>query len=115
MKHLNNIVKKPWGEFCDLAENKGKWHLKVIVIKKGKRLSLQKHMKRSELWIVAEGKVQAEKNNKFYTLTPKKLIFIGKKEAHRIKALTNAVIVEISFGNHNEKDIIRLADDYGRI
>ncbi|OGZ62729.1 MAG: hypothetical protein A2812_01755 [Candidatus Staskawiczbacteria bacterium RIFCSPHIGHO2_01_FULL_36_16] len=114
MKCLNNITKKPWGKFYDLAESKGKWHLKIIVVKKGQRLSLQRHTKRSELWIVAEGKVQAERSNKIYTLTSQKLIFIRKKEAHRIKALTNAVIVELTFGFHNEKDIIRLADDYGR-
>ena len=115
MKRLNNITKKPWGEFCDLAESKGKWHLKVIAIKKGRRLSLQRHIKRSEFWIVAEGKVQVKKGNKTYILNSQKSIFIKKKESHRIKALTNSVVVEISFGFHDEKDIERLADDYGRI
>ena len=115
MKRLNNITKRPWGNFCDLAENKGKWHLKAITIKKGQRLSLQKHIKRSELWIVVEGKIQAQKGHKIYILTSPKSIFIEKKEIHRVKALTNAIIVEISFGFHNEKDIVRLADDYGRV
>jgi mannose-1-phosphate guanylyltransferase len=114
MKKLYNIVKKPWGEFCDFAESSGKWHLKTITIKKGHRLSLQQHLKRSELWIVAAGKVLAQKGKKNYILTPPKSIFIKKKEMHRIEALMNSVVIEITFGVHNEKDIIRFADDYNR-
>ncbi len=115
MKHLSNITYKPWGRFDDLAESKGKWHLKLLVIKKGQQLSLQQHTRRNELWIIAEGKVQVRKSNKIYILAPQKSIMIGTKEMHRAKALTDAVIIEISFGSHKERDIIRLEDDYGRV
>lgn len=114
MRKLHNIVNKPWGRFYDFAESKGKWRLKLLVIKKGKRLSLQKHVKRSEFWIVVEGRVQVQKGNNIYKLSSQKTIFIEKEEKHRIKALTDAVIVEVSFGSHRERDIIRFADDYGR-
>ncbi|MBI2632958.1 MAG: phosphomannose isomerase type II C-terminal cupin domain [Parcubacteria group bacterium] len=115
MKILKNITRKPWGAFYDLAEKKQRWHLKILVIKKGQRLSLQTHTHRSELWIVAEGKAKVQKGNKVFIVTPQKSIFIEKKEKHHIAALTDAVIlVEISFGNHKEKDITRFADDYGR-
>lgn len=114
MKRLNNITHKPWGRFYDFAESKGKWHLKILVVNKGQQLSLQKHTKRSEFWIVAEGRIQVQKGNNVHTLSSQKTIFIEKGEKHRIKALTNAVIVEITFGSHRERDIIRLADDYGR-
>lgn len=112
---IRDIVHKPWGSFYDFAENKNKWHLKALIIKKKQRLSLQKHHKRSELWIVAEGKVIVQKNEDKYVLSPKQSVFINKKELHRIEALTDAVIIEISFGQHDEEDIIRFADDYGRI
>ncbi len=114
IKQLHNIVRKPWGKFYDFAESRGKWHLKILLIKKGHLLSLQKHAERSEFWIVAEGEVRIQKGNKKSVLTPQKTIFIKKRELHRIEALTNAVIVEVSFGKHNEDDIKRIADDYNR-
>lgn len=114
MKKLTNVTNKPWGRFYDFAESKGKWRLKLLVIKKGRRLSLQKHAKRRELWIIAEGKVRVQKGDTLYTLSSKKTIFIEKEEIHRITALTDAVIVEVTFGSHRERDTIRLADDYGR-
>ncbi len=112
---LTETVHKPWGEFCDYAERKGKWHLKTISVKKGCRLSLQQHKKRAELWIVAEGTIRAQKNKKWYTLHPEQTIFIKKLEWHRIEAVTDAVIIEITFGEHDEDDITRIEDDYGRI
>jgi mannose-6-phosphate isomerase-like protein (cupin superfamily) len=114
MRILKNIIRKPWGQFRDFAESRGKWHLKTLHIKKGHRLSLQKHAKRNEFWIVVEGKVRIQKGNKKSVLTPQKSIFIKKRELHRIEALTNVVIIEVSFGEHKEDDIKRIADDYGR-
>ena len=115
MKILKNITKKPWGKFYDFAESKGKWHLKALSIKKGHRLSLQKHSKRSEFWIVAEGKIRVQKGDKKRVLVQQKIIFIKKQELHRIEALTDTIIIELSFGCHDERDIIRFKDDYGRI
>jgi len=114
MKELRNIVPKPWGEFRDFAENKGKWHLKALFITKGHQLSLQKHAKRSEFWIVAEGKAKVQKNGRWRVLNPEKTVFIKKGDTHRIRALTNTVVIEVSFGKHEEDDIKRIADDYNR-
>ena|ERR1035438_748895 len=115
MKRLSNDVRKPWGKYYDFAETKGKWHLKIIFVRAHARFSLQKHKKRSEFWIVAEGRVRAQKGKKTRTLSVGDSIFINKKEIHRIKAITDAYIVELSIGQHDEKDIVRLADDYGRV
>ena len=87
MRILKNITRKPWGKFYDFAESKEKWHLKILLIKKGHRLSLQKHAKRSEFWIVAEGKVKIQKNEKWRVLTSQKPIFIKRREFHRLEAL----------------------------
>jgi len=114
MKQLQNIVRKPWGKFYDFAESKGKWHLKLLFVKKGHLLSLQKHAERSEFWIVAEGKVRVQKGTKKKILTSQKTLFIKKRELHRIEGLTDAVIIEVTFGKHEENDIKRIADDYGR-
>ncbi len=114
IKQLHSIVRKPWGEFRDFAESKGKWHLKTLAIAKGHRLSLQKHAKRSEFWIVAEGKIKIQKDEESRVLTPRKTVFIKKQEIHRIEALTDAVVIEVSFGKYEEDDIKRIADDYDR-
>jgi len=115
MHRLSKIVKKPWGSFHDLAEEKGKWHLKIIKVKKGHRLSLQKHKLRSEFWIVAEGKVNIQKGyKKSLKLGAGETVAFKKSELHRLTGITDAVIIELSFGRHEEKDITRLADDYNR-
>ena len=114
MKRLQNKVQKPWGSFENFAERKGFWHLKVIKIKKGHRLSLQRHKKRSELWIVAEGKIKALRGNKSFILSPRQTFYIEKDVLHRMEALSNSIVIEVSFGTHLEKDIERLSDDYQR-
>ncbi len=114
MKRLSKTVKKPWGKYYDCAEEKGKWHLKVIFVKEGDRFSLQKHEKRNEFWVIADGKVEAQKGNTITTLEKGETLLIPKNETHRIKALVDSHIVELTFGEHDEKDIIRLEDDYGR-
>lgn len=97
-----------------MAEEGGKWHLKVIKVKKGRRLSLQKHKLRSELWIVAEGKAKVQVADKVRKVKVGDVAVIKKGEAHRLEGITDATIVEVSIGRHDEKDIVRLADDFGR-
>jgi hypothetical protein len=43
------------------------------------------------------------------------IVFIPKHTKHRITGISSACIFEVSFGKISEKDIIRYADDYGRI
>jgi mannose-6-phosphate isomerase-like protein (cupin superfamily) len=114
MKKLNIVTHKPWGRFYYFAECTGKWRLKLLFIKRGRRLSLQKHTKRSEFWVVAEGKARVQKGAETFTLASQGTMHIAKKELHRITALTDVVILAITFGPHYERDIVRLADDYGR-
>ena len=114
VEKLNNYVSKPWGGFYDLVEKKGDWHLKIICVKKGERLSLQRHKKRNEFWIVAEGLIKAQKGDVFHELGPKEYVFIEKEEIHRVEALEDSVFVEITYGLHDEEDIERLEDDYNR-
>ena len=114
MKKLTKIVKKPWGAYYDLAEEKGKWHLKIIRVKKGQRLSLQEHKYRSEFWIVVKGKAKVQKGNHVLRLKEGNKVSFKKGEAHRLEGVTDTLIIELSTGKHDESDIIRLADDYGR-
>ncbi len=114
MKKLNKDVEKPWGGYYDMAEETGKWHLKVIEVKKGQRLSLQKHQMRSEFWVIADGEAKIQKDEETLTLKTGDTIAFKKEEAHRAEGITDTTIIEVTFGEHDEDDITRLADDYGR-
>ena len=107
------IVKKPWGDEKHFILNK-KCSVKILSVKPKGILSLQKHKKRKEFWyFLTEGYVQL--GNKKKKIRKGKIIQVKKNQAHRIFAKTKRVnVLEISYGNFNEKDIIRIEDVYGR-
>ncbi|HYL82465.1 MAG TPA: phosphomannose isomerase type II C-terminal cupin domain, partial [Candidatus Acidoferrum sp.] len=47
-------VAKPWGSFCTLEEGPG-FKIKRLMVEPGHRLSLQKHRRRAEHWVVVSG------------------------------------------------------------
>lgn len=109
---------RPWGEFYGWDSGK-EWKLKTVYVKPGKRLSLQYHHHRSELWTLVQGDATAtiEANG-----TPKKVkLLIGQtfivpaRAIHRLESKRGAVIVEVGLGQFNENDIVRLKDDHGRV
>jgi mannose-6-phosphate isomerase-like protein (cupin superfamily) len=106
--------KRPWGRFERFTLNE-QCTVKLVYVDGDKRLSLQYHNNRSEFWKVVKGpvKVQLDKDNR--TLQTGESITIPKKTTHRlIGAGTDAVILEISTGEFDESDIVRLEDDYKR-
>lgn len=107
------VVKKPWGDFKQFVLNK-KCTVKILSVKPKGVLSLQKHKKRSEMWyFLTSGFMQiGDKKSK---VKKGEVVNAGKNVAHRIYAGTTKVdVLEISFGEFDEKDIIRLEDKYGR-
>ncbi len=114
---MNKIMKtnRPWGYFETLTKNK-KCTVKIIYIKKGGVLSRQYHNLRDELWIALDKGLTAEIGNKKFRLKPYESVRIPKKVVHRLSAETNpGRVLEISFGNFKETDIVRLEDKYGRV
>ena len=114
MRRLTKKEKTPWGSYIDLIAEKNKWHVKILIVKKNKRISLQYHFKREEFWVVLEGKVLVQNGKTKKILKSKDTIFIQKKAIHRITGITNSLILEITSGVHDEKDIVRISDDYNR-
>jgi len=106
---------RPWGNFEEFTKNE-KSTVKILTIKAGERLSLQLHHKREEFYKILSGnpiiqigdmKKEAKVGDEF---------FIHKEEKHRISAQNEtAKILEISFGDFDENDELRIEDDYGRI
>jgi quercetin dioxygenase-like cupin family protein len=64
---------------------------------------------------VVKGPVKVQIGAETKTLQTGETIIVPKKAVHRlIGAGTDAIILEISTGDFDEKDIVRLEDDYSR-
>lgn len=108
---------RPWGEYHKFFEESGVW-VKRVSVKPKSRLSLQKHFKRSEKWIVVSGVGKAEVDEKDIALTAGSVVDIPVESVHRItntSVTLDLVFIEVACGSYlGEDDIIRLEDDYAR-
>lgn len=107
---------RPWGRYTVLEERKS-YKVKRIEVFAAKRLSYQRHEKRSEHWVVVEGEAVVTLEGKEIRLSPGQSVDIPRMAAHRILNPGPAILVfiEIQRGEYfGEEDIIRLEDDYGR-
>lgn len=106
--------KRPWGRFERFTLNE-QCTVKLVYVDGDKRLSLQYHNNRSEFWKIIKGPVRVQLDNDTKILQTGESITIPKKMIHRlIGAGTDAMILEISTGEFDESDIVRLEDDYRR-
>jgi len=111
-----NIKKeiRPWGSFRQFTHNEIST-VKIISVKPRARLSLQYHEQRDEFWVVLEGNPTVTFGEESREAFPGDEFFISKKTKHRIQGSEKeARILEISFGNFDENDIVRMEDDFGR-
>jgi len=107
---------RPWGFFRILSDNED-CKVKRIVVYPGKRLSLQKHGRRTEHWYVIKGEAVVTLDNEERPLSTGQAIDIPCACAHRIMntGADNLEFIEIQTGDYfGEDDIIRLEDDFGR-
>jgi mannose-1-phosphate guanylyltransferase len=90
--------------------------IKTINVSPGRRLSLQKHSHRDEFWVCIEGSVTAEIKGKKKVMKPGDFLSFTKGVKHRLSSKNGGAIVEVAHGpNVHEEDIIRFADDFGRV
>jgi len=116
LTHVHKTAHRPWGSYTVLEES-AHFKVKRLVVKPGARLSLQKHHKRSEHWVVVEGQAHITLGEKTMLLKQNESTFIPKGEAHRIenKERHDLVIIEAQVGDYlGEDDIVRIVDDYHR-
>ncbi len=112
----HKIYKRPWGTYQTLKIEKT-CQIKWIEVNPKSKLSLQKHKKRSEHWVVIKGKPQVIIDKMKKKLHENDHVFIPINSVHRIENNTDkmVVIVEVQIGTYlGEDDIIRLEDIYGR-
>jgi len=108
-------VYKPWGWYKDLYEGP-EFKAKMLCIHEGKRISLQRHHWRSEVWTIAAGSGAVFLNDEWHLAHPKMTFEIPDYSLHRAKSLKgDFYILELQHGKElYEEDIERVEDDYGR-
>jgi len=109
-------VFRPWGYYDSVDSGKG-FQVKRIVVNSGAKLSLQKHQKRSEHWVVVKGVALVTCGDKVFELEENQSTYIPQGSLHRLENHQDIPleIIEIQTGSYlGEDDIIRLEDDYHR-
>ena len=108
-------VEKPWGRFEQYTHNLP-CTVKIITVAPEGRLSSQYHHKRDELWVVLDEGICVELNGQIMHPAVGEEIFIPRETVHRLSGMgeREARILEVSFGDFDEEDIVRLEDVYGR-
>jgi mannose-6-phosphate isomerase-like protein (cupin superfamily) len=92
-------------------------HVKLLIVEKDGKLSLQKHKHRSEHWTVTAGKARVVKGQEEIELAVDNSIKIEKGEVHRITNIGDEElnIIEVQIGDYfGEDDIQRFDDVYDR-
>jgi len=91
--------------------------VKRIYVKPGESLSLQRHSRRAEHWLVIGGEATVQLGETVLHLSTGESVYIPKREIHRLKNETQnpVYIIETQIGDYlGEDDIERLEDIYGR-
>jgi len=110
-------VPKPWGEEV-LFANTGRYVGKILRIRAGESLSLQYHERKEEslylyqgsLRLLLPGEAPALRDR---TLAPGEAVHLPPGTRHRMEALTDCVVFEVS--TPELEDVVRLEDRYGRV
>lgn len=108
--------RRPWGTFTVLDEG-ASFKVKRIEVLPGKRLSYQKHSRRTEHWFVVQGTAKVTLDGRDILVKTGHAIDISVGTSHRVKNPGEELLVfiEVQRGDYlGEDDIVRLQDDYGR-
>lgn len=113
----NNNCTRPWGFFENLDE-RDDHKLKRITVYPGKRLSLQRHRRRSEHWYVVQGTGIIRLGDENVAVCPGVSVDIRSGVLHRMEntGSQDLIYIEVQTGDYfGEDDIERIEDDYGRV
>jgi len=107
---------RPWGYYqvyTDGPDHK----VKRIVVHPGKRLSLQRHRRRSEHWFLLAGEAVVTVGGRELRLKAGESVDIPAGSAHRVHnpGPLELSFIEVQTGDYfGEDDIERIEDDFGR-
>ncbi len=112
------VFDRPWGFYKStlLAEYV---QSKIITVFPNEELSLQKHKRREEHWIIIKGEGKIILEDSELSVKEGRYIFIPKGCKHKVintSNVDNLIFAEVQLGDYfGEDDIIRYEDKYGRI
>ncbi|HXM54114.1 MAG TPA: cupin domain-containing protein [Candidatus Dormibacteraeota bacterium] len=107
---------RPWGGWEQLALNEP-CTVRVLTILPGQCLSLQYHGCRDELFVVLDDGLDVHVGGERLAVRRGDYVLVTRGTVHRLGASPAgpARVLEVSFGHYDQvRDIVRLADAYGR-
>ncbi len=111
----SKITNKPWGfeKIWAFSDRDDGYVGKIIYIKEGHRLSLQKHIKKEETIFVLSGTLELVLEKETRILKENEYFHISPEVIHRFCSKGgDCTLIEVS--TKELDDIIRIKDDYGR-
>lgn len=112
----NRKVYRPWGHFDLLHAGPG-FLVKSLVINPGAAISLQRHHKRAEHWVVVRGVATVTRGEERFELRENQSTYIPVGMVHRLenRGAAPLELVEVQSGAYlGEDDIERFSDIYKR-
>jgi quercetin dioxygenase-like cupin family protein len=106
------LVPKPWGREVWYAHN-DRYAGKILEVTAGHMLSLQKHKVKHETLYLQSGRMRFTLEDREFEWTPGQAIEIAPGTVHRMEAIEDSVILEVS--TPELWDVVRLEDSYGRV
>ncbi len=113
---VGEFDERPWGDYLVLADE-ANYKVKRLRVTPGKRISYQRHDRRSEHWFIVSGTAVVTLDEVPREISDGDTVDVAVGVAHRIENTGEAdlVIVEVQHGEYfGEDDILRLDDDFGR-
>lgn len=107
----SKVVDKPWGREIWWAETAA-YLGKILEVRAGQRLSLQYHREKLETLLFYRGEGVLTLAGRETPIRPGLAVTIEPCVPHRISAVTDLTIFEVSTAH--PEDVVRLADAYGR-
>ena len=109
-------VQRPWGSYIELERSQF-FRIKRLTVKPGEQLSLQKHLHRSEHWIIVSGMADVQLDGKKYQFKRGESTYVSEGTKHRLgnSGKIPLEVIEVQIGEYlEEDDIIRFNDRYMR-
>lgn len=113
----HEIYPRPWGFYKTAFLNQF-CQCKTITVNPKSSLSLQKHLRREEHWIIVHGEGSARVADEVFTVKAGCHVHIPQGTLHRLmnnSEKESLIVTEVQLGDYfGEDDIIRIEDEYGR-
>jgi len=109
-------VERPWGSY-DVLLDTPMHKVKTLTILPEKRISYQRHQRRTEHWVIISGTARITLDDVTNDYGPGDTIRIVRGTKHRLAnpATEPLVVTEVQLGDYfGEDDIERFDDDFGR-